>query len=146
MRNKRRLILINKSFQLKFFLWFFASVSLLNFFFYMTIVYLFSSFVEMGAAVGLSGDNPYFSLIAEQKERMSIVFGGSYFIEVVILMVFSYIFSHRIAGPIHRLKIWLGDVAQGKEVQALSFRKEDFFSELPEVVNRAIESVKNPKE
>lgn len=47
--------------------------------------------------------------------------------------------SHRFAGPIVRLRGGLRDWADGKDVQPISLRKHDFWSELADEFNRAIE-------
>ncbi|WP_158320226.1 hypothetical protein [Bdellovibrio bacteriovorus] len=92
--------------------------------------------------MGLENNHPYFLFVKEQKELMNNVFLSAYIIETVVLMIFSYIFSHRIAGPIHRMKMWLERISKGEDAGDLSFRKDDFFSELPELANKAVTRLK----
>lgn len=44
--------------------------------------------------------------------------------------------SHRFAGPISRLKSGLSDLAEGREVQQINLRKNDFWGELASDFNR----------
>ena len=41
------------------------------------------------------------------------------------------------------MKVWLVAVAAGKEVSPLSFRKNDFFAEVPDFINTAFQSIKS---
>lgn len=47
--------------------------------------------------------------------------------------------SHRFAGPIVRLRNGLRDWADGKEVSAIKFRQKDFWADLADHFNRAVE-------
>jgi len=69
-------------------------------------------------------------------------------------MLFGFIFSalvmlvvsNRLAGPIVRLRRYFGDIAiKTDNVPPLSFRKGDFFGDLPEVVNRAVQALQTKK-
>lgn len=145
MKNNRRLILINKPFQIKFFIWFFVGISLINMVLYFINLYFFNSFTIIGLQPGTVDNSAYFDLINSQKEKMDAVFAVTYLFEIIVLMIFSYIFSHRIAGPIHRMKMWLIAIAQGENVPDLNFRKDDFFAELPELANKAFQTSKRDR-
>jgi hypothetical protein len=47
--------------------------------------------------------------------------------------------SHRFAGPIVRLRNGLSAWGDGKEVQPIKFRQNDFWNELADHFNRAVE-------
>ena len=50
-------------------------------------------------------------------------------------------FSHRFAGPISRLKHAMNDLADGKPVEPIHFRKDDFWYEFAEAFNRISDKV-----
>jgi hypothetical protein len=46
-------------------------------------------------------------------------------------------------GPIYKLKNFLFAVNNGEKPEKLEFRKGDFFSDLPELVNQTLEKTRN---
>ena len=56
-----------------------------------------------------------------------------------VLVLDTIKLSNRFAGPVVRLREALRDVADGREVEPLSFRQNDFWRDLPEIFNRAVE-------
>ena len=63
-----------------------------------------------------------------------------FFINVLIIFVENIYFTHKIAGPIHRLKVLLGKKIAGEDVGKISFRKGDMFHDLAELINDALSS------
>ncbi len=59
------------------------------------------------------------------------------------LALLSIFFSHKIAGPIYRIKRDLDQMTENKEAQAklvpIRLRKHDYFKDLAESINRFIE-------
>lgn len=141
----RRLVLINKPFQIKFFIWLFTGISIINVILYLAIFYILNSFITMGVELGLENLHPYFIFVKHQKEKIDLIFAGTFLVEVIVLTIFSYVFSHRVAGPIHRMKVWLIAVAAGKDVLPLSFRKNDFFAEVPDFINTAFQTIRSKR-
>ncbi len=50
----------------------------------------------------------------------------------------AYYMSHRIAGPVFKATKYLNGVAESGTKYSLSFRKQDFFNELADAINKAI--------
>jgi hypothetical protein len=46
--------------------------------------------------------------------------------------------THRVAGPIHRLKLDLAEYLNGKKIDRIHFRKGDEFKDLLELINKII--------
>jgi methyl-accepting chemotaxis protein len=71
------------------------------------------------------------------------------FVAVLIFGFWSMIDAHRIAGPIHRLKILLDEIAGGKLTHEIQFRRRDEFHELAASADALVESyeakIKNMK-
>ena len=64
-------------------------------------------------------------------------------LNVIIVSVFSIFFSHKMAGPIKRIKNTLDAFVNQKEVSLIYLRKGDFFKDLAELINKAILIKKN---
>lgn len=70
---------------------------------------------------------------------------GVLVINILILIIANIYYSHRIAGPIHRIKLTLEQKMRGEDVGTVSFRKRDEFQEVAELLNRYFEHQENNK-
>ncbi len=59
-------------------------------------------------------------------------------LNIFVISIFSVFFSHKMAGPIRRIKNTLQDFSEHKQVAPIKLRSGDFFKDLAELVNRAI--------
>lgn len=59
-------------------------------------------------------------------------------IYLIVIIVFSLFFSHKMAGPVHRIKQTLDDYTNHKKVSKIHLRKGDYFDELAVLINRAL--------
>ena len=59
---------------------------------------------------------------------------------VFVLMIFK---THKIIGPIYKLKKTLLDSKEKGKMEKLIFRQGDYFDDLPEIYNDVIEKVKS---
>ena len=62
-----------------------------------------------------------------------------------VIVAFSIIFSHRIAGPVYRLEHTLDMVIKGEDVRDIKLRKGDELQELAARINDLIHIVKKAK-
>lgn len=76
----------------------------------------------------------------ELLEKGVIVAGVVTFFAVLLFGFWSMLDAHRIAGPIHRLKILLDEVAGGKLTHEIQFRRRDEFHELAASADALVES------
>jgi hypothetical protein len=143
-----RKFLINASFQLQFM----ASVMLIAIV-SMTIIYLandyfFQSYLKKGIELNLAPDHPYFLMIHEQKIFMVKVFLSVAFAISATTSIWGLFYSHKIAGPLHRLENYFKQAAiHSEEIkEKIYFRKGDFFQEIPESINKYIDSIKSDDE
>ncbi|MCB4790905.1 MAG: hypothetical protein LHV68_03360 [Elusimicrobia bacterium] len=58
-------------------------------------------------------------------------------INALVSIVTNLYFSHRIAGPVFKIKKALRDKIEGKEVRPIQLRKHDYFTELADMTNEA---------
>lgn len=74
------------------------------------------------------------------------------FLAVIQLMYISMVFimfiflTHKIAGPMHKLKNHLANIRQGNPITPLSFRNGDHFHDVAEEVSLFLESVVHNQE
>ncbi|MBE7413305.1 MAG: hypothetical protein L6Q54_11255 [Leptospiraceae bacterium] len=59
-------------------------------------------------------------------------------LNILVIIAYSLFFSHRMAGPVHRIKMSLEDYVAGKQVGYIKLRKNDHFSELADLLNKAL--------
>jgi hypothetical protein len=94
----------------------------------------------MGVEAGLPPKHAYFEFLEFQQSLMSrnLWVGGGFL--CAVSTVFLLLYTHRIAGPIVRLRAFLVDyVEHGRAaVKRLQFRKGDFLEDLPPQVNKAL--------
>jgi len=143
LREKK--FLINVDFQIQFI----ASLLLISIV-SMSIIYLandyfFHSYMAKGQALNLPPDHPFFLMIHEQKQFMTKVFIAVAASISSIAILWGLFYSHKIAGPLHRLQRYFTDAAaQNSHLQSkIYFRDDDFFQEVPASINLYIDSVKN---
>ena len=141
LREKK--FLINNDFQIQFM----VSVLLISIcsmsVIYLANDYFFHSYMQRGEALNLPPDHPFFLMIHEQKKFMTNVF-------VVVALSISGIaglwglfYSHKIAGPLYRLHKYFTDAAVDSTPlqKKVYFRDGDFFQEVPESINKYIDSM-----
>lgn len=141
LREKK--FLINNDFQIQFMvsllLISICSMSVI----YLANDYFFHSYMQKGEALNLPPDHPFFLMIHEQKQFMTNVF-------IIVACTISgmaglwgLFYSHKIAGPMFRLQKYFTQAAvDGTKLdKKIYFRDDDFFQELPESINKYIDSM-----
>lgn len=142
-QRKTRSILINPKFQwtLIGYAAFIATLIFLSV--YGLFSFGFHEFVQIGHQAGLTDDHVYFQFIKMQETTFLRVILAIAFFVGTILIVGGLVVSHKIAGPLHRFRSELLNMA-GKanpELHKIKFREGDFFPEVPEAFNELVEKV-----
>ncbi len=91
-----------------------------------------------GMAVGLAADHPYFRFVTLQSKVVYQSLGVAFACGLIFSIVLTLLLSQRLVGPIIRLREYFRSVTPGTEIKPLSFRKGDYFPDLPDVINRAL--------
>lgn len=145
LREKK--FLINVDFQVQFI----ASLLLISIV-SMSIIYLandyfFHSYMQKGEALNLPPDHPFFLMIHEQKRFMTKVFIAVATSISGVACLWGLFYSHKIAGPLYRLQRYFTAAAtENSELKnKIYFRDDDFFQEVPDSINRYIDSVNSSK-
>jgi hypothetical protein len=131
----RRNFLINPKFQLSF-LGYTLGVSVATIaIFYLADAYFFWKFRQLGQGLGLPSNHVFFQFLDEQKSAKDVYYAITAGVAFAFLTVCGLLLSHRVAGPLYRLRKHLDMVAEGKTVSDVRFRKGDYFPEVADAYN-----------
>ncbi len=139
---KRRNYLINAKFQIHFvFLMIFLSAIAIGIFYAVEMYYLKGFFVDKK---NLCEDSKLFWYTSSNiKHSLDLIFIIKSVILTVLLLVAGILYSHRVAGPIYRMRCHMKAMMEGKEnMPQLGFRENDFFPELADDFNRLMDKLK----
>jgi len=106
----------------------------------------FALLETMGVNARLPPTHAYFKFLAVQSSTLYSHLIWALLVAFLVSAVITLLLSHRLAGPIIRLKSYFRNIANGENpVQRLQFRKRDFFEDLPAVINEALENIRKGK-
>ncbi len=140
MKNRRKKFLIIPKFQLPL-IYFVSSLFLI--FSLLALGLIFYNFHEMkvlGLEIGLAHGHPFFEFIKNQQKLFVLSFSAFFIVGVIGTFIFILYFSHRMAGPIYKLLLFLEkDQPDGERIV---FRKNDFLKPHEEKLNQLFSSHK----
>jgi hypothetical protein len=142
---KRTKLLINPGFQLSFMAYTAGIAVFVAAVFYGAIFHFFWKFRQLGESAGLRTDHVFYKFIAEQQTALNWGFAVVCAVVVVSLCLHGLLLSHRVAGPLYRLRKHLELVSEGKGHGNVKFRDKDYFPELADACNRAFEATTKNK-
>lgn len=131
----RKNFLINPRFQLSFLAYTLGISVLTIVFFYAADAYFFWKFRQLGQGLGLPSNHVFFQFLDEQHATKNTYYGIAAGVTVSFLSIWGLLLSHRVAGPLYRLRKHLTSVAQGETLSDVRFRKGDFFQEVADAYN-----------
>ena len=140
---KRRVLLINPKFQLTFLFYMLVIAATIIVVLYVANVYFFKRSYEAGQTVGLPPDHIYFTFIDNQRSTMKWIFLLASGITMINLTFWGLYLSHRVAGPIYRLRKHMVELAEGRTDRDVNFRTNDFFPELADAFNQFVKIFKS---
>ena len=141
----RRQYLVNRKFQFSFIFYMLLLTTLMILILFASNIVFLNSCFDIGVRIGLPRNHMYFELIDSQRGTMRNIFLIGSFATFLCMTIFGVIFSHRIAGPLLRLKNYVEAMIAGKVDHELEFRKDDYFSELADVVSELAEKTHGRK-
>jgi len=101
--------------------------------------------IDYGVESGLTPNSAYYTFIENQWTAVTNIFwiGGIFL--VLSIMFAGLILSHRIAGPLYRLKKHMDAVSTGSITNDVKFRKKDYFPEVADGFNGVMKRIReNP--
>jgi len=135
---KRSVFLIDPSFQLKF------SLAVCSLVFLSSLVYpllLWDFFQEITTNQGPVSDK----IIHAKNEFLIFLVVIQLLFTGVIFIMFIFL-THKIAGPLYKLKKHLSKIREGEPITPLVFRNGDHFSDVAEEVSLFLETISNNQE
>jgi hypothetical protein len=106
--------------------------------YYSTTYLFFWKMKTKGLAVGIPEGHIYYQFLENQKHDLDLFFIGLIVFNFLLLLTIGFLISHRIAGPIYKIKAYL----EGSREDVISLRKKDFFRDLLPVVKNLKENQK----
>ncbi|NDF14232.1 hypothetical protein EB061_02775 [bacterium] len=145
--RKTRSFLINPRFQWTLIGYAASGATLILLTIYGLISYGFHRFVQVGTQLGLPPENIYFEFITVQEKSFNQVILAIALAIGMVLIVGGLVISHKIAGPIHRMKKELRKMQESDPpaLREIQFRKGDFFPELAESFNELVRTCNRDK-
>ena len=135
-KNKRSLRIINPGFQLRMAVFLTVIFFMASLVYFLTIDGLIEDILAEASKRNTGADGiGKMSELKSQYEAiitMLIIYQG-----VICTIVFSgcLFLTHRISGPVYKLRKFLSELREGKDRYKISFRKGDYFQELADDVN-----------
>ena len=91
----------------------------------------------------LPTNHPFFNFVNEESALLQQNVGLTLIAGLVLMTIVTIYVSHKLAGPIVRMKSYFSRLASNpiRPFMVLKFRNGDFFSDLPEKVNQALDKI-----
>lgn len=138
MRNVRRHILINPAFQVKFALLFTLAVIVFASIF---PVFVYTLFESMENHTLFSKSSAALQALHEARSDMVIFFVVMTVVTILTAFLLALFHSHRIAGPLYKLRMSMVAMQQGVLNQHIKFRTKDNFMELADGFNSMTDAI-----
>lgn len=91
----------------------------------------------------LPAQNLFNQMLTLQLKSLLINLGVALFFSLLLTSVITLLLSHKLAGPMIRLKSYFENISKtGEFPDQIQFREGDFFEELPPIINNAFSSIK----
>lgn len=96
---------------------------------------------EIGRIGNIPSDHSYYRFIDAHEQNLYQYLLIAVVVSTILSALCTLMVSHRFAGPLVRLRGYFRSIGDGKPLTPLSFRKGDFFSDLPALVNKALTKI-----
>lgn len=127
MMRRRKTILINRKFQYRFIFYVCSWVFVMSFIYPILVYEIFNMMARIFA---VSPTGPELERLADKRRELVILLGSLQLLFLTTTFLVSMFISHRIAGPLFKLRKFLDKARDGFYREDLSFRKADHFQEL----------------
>lgn len=84
----------------------------------------------------------YYDTLKEWNKTKVLIFIGLFSVLIIVGIV-SLLYSHRVAGPLVRLKTCIDTLSEGKDTSVIQVRRYDEFKELAESLEKLREGLKS---
>ena len=142
-KKMRTKILIYPKFQLKLIIYNAIIIAFSFILVGLSIYFSFDQLRQTGLNIPLPSDHAYFRFLDLEEQTFFYYLIGSFLLAIVFTTMFTLYISQKLAGPICRLKSYFDNLAKTGKLsnRDISFRKGDFFRELPEKINASLKKI-----
>lgn len=137
----RRTYFVNKAFQYRFIGYFVALTSVVLVPFWGGFLWFFHKFDQLGLELGLDSNHVFFRFLNAQRATLGLGFLVITLVVTLIMVIAGTLISHRIAGPLFKLRRELERIGGGERIEKITFRKKDFFPEICDSINPILEEI-----
>lgn len=148
MKTKRFNYFIYPRFQLKTIGFLLLAILMVSLIYLAGFFYFIKSLHELGQSIGLHENHPFFQFLKMQQSKIIFIYIVSTSAVALAFAVFSIIITHKIAGPIVKLKNYLQEKGKNTQepLEKIEFRKGDFFRDVADEFNEFVEQRINRKD
>lgn len=140
---RRKRLLINPQFQAVFALYAVVTTLLMVPIFIAANFYFFNLFSSKAQSLGLAPEHELLQFVERQHSLMIVVFIFATFVAIMMNVVFSYIFSNRIAGSLYRLTTEMNQTMDIAHASKINARKFDFFKDVYAAYNQLLDRLRS---
>jgi len=105
------------------------------------IHYSYMKLKDMGGAAKLPAAHPYFKFIEYQEWHTLKYVLVAFAITFILSTILNILISHKLAGPLVRLKNDLQEIIKTSNYKPIKFREKDFLSDLAPIIGLALETM-----
>ena len=110
------------------------------------VLWLNINVVEKAAEYGLKQDILTTAFIIVQRKELLLRLFAFLGLNLLLIGIFAFFYSHRVSGPIYRLEKALKNLADSDALQEIHFRRNDLFHGLAEHFNAAIRKLRDKQQ
>lgn len=133
-------LFIDPKFQLKLMSYFAILFLITTVCLYSTTYLFFWTMKSKALNVGIPEGHVYYNFLLNQKHDLDMLFLGLAAFNFILLLSVGFLISHRIAGPLYKMRIYLQGINSLSE--NFKTRDKDFFQDLAREVNSLKDKVK----
>jgi hypothetical protein len=96
---------------------------------------------QMGMTAGFAPDHPYFQFVRELSGSFYVNISIGFIVGIIVSGLITLFASHRLAGPLYRLKIFFEKMSHDGKVSDINFRKGDYLNDYSAIINMALKKI-----
>lgn len=135
---QRKIFLINKNFQIRYCIYVCSWLFTLSFVYPFIIYEVFDFFIRY---VSFHSPKTPVGDLKEIRTQLIWLLASLQAVFLAVTFLISIFVSHRIAGPLHKLRTWLRSGQEGRLTGDLYFRQADYFREIASDYNLLVSGV-----
>lgn len=83
----------------------------------------------------------YYEILKDKEKPLIIILVLWELGFLALVFIINIFFSHKIAGPIHKTRLFFDDITKGKGREVLTLRKGDYFQDFAQDINKTFDYI-----